>query len=174
MLTWVSAGARLAESFPGFLGAGWVRGGVDSREWHMLYRFVDDDALAGWEGSSERRWWLDGAPGTVRQGQTEKRTGIEGWFDAAAGSVVGPPPRPAPPRWRQAIVIFTVFLPLSLLMNSTLGLLLTDVVPLVVRVAAVTTALTPIMTYFGLPWATKTFAWFLHSEPPPWRRRRTS
>ncbi|WP_422631990.1 antibiotic biosynthesis monooxygenase [Pseudokineococcus basanitobsidens] len=172
MMTWASAGARLAESFPGFLGAGWVRSGPDSREWHMLYRFVDAGALAGWEGSSERRWWLHGAPGTVREVATERRTGIEGWFDAAQGSVVGPAPTGAPARWRQMLVIFSVFLPLSLLVNVTLGAALAALVPLVVRVAVVTTVMTPVMTYLALPWATRRLQWFLDAEPAPWRRRR--
>ncbi|WP_123380331.1 antibiotic biosynthesis monooxygenase [Pseudokineococcus lusitanus] len=178
MMTWVSAGARLAESAPGFLGAGWVRGAVDSREWHMLYRFADEDALARWEGSPERLWWLAGAPGTVRPTRTERRTGIEGWFDAADGVVVGAEglaDRPRrPPRWRQALVIYSVFLPLSLLVNLTLGAAIADHVPLWLRVVVTTTLMTPVMTYLALPWATRRLQWFLDAEPPPWRRRRPS
>jgi len=171
MMTWAGAGARLAESFPGFLGAGWVRGGVESREWHMLYRFADEASLTGWERSAQRRWWLSGAPGTLREAQTERRTGIEGWFDAAQGSVVGPAPKGAPARWRQMLVIFSVFLPLSLLVNATLGTALAGHVPLLVRVALVTTLMTPVMTYLALPWATRALQWFLDGEPAPWRRR---
>ena len=83
----------------------------------MLYRFADDQSLATWEASPQRQWWLGAAQGLVGESQVERRTGIEGWFDPPVTHDVQDlrPAAPAPPRWKQACVIFLVFFPLSLL-----------------------------------------------------------
>jgi antibiotic biosynthesis monooxygenase (ABM) superfamily enzyme len=164
MTAWIRAGLSMAEGFPGFLGGGWVRSRQDADEWHMLCRFADQRSLAAWDSSSERQWWLRSAQGLAEVTRTEQRTGIEGWFDApVAAEVRAPAARPAPPRWKQAITIWLVFFPLNLLATVTLGRAL-DGVPVVLRVAAVTLTLTPIMTYFLLPWITARLEWWLQGR----------
>ena len=82
MTSWLQAGTALAQRFPGFLGAGWVRPEADSETWHMLYRFADAESLQAWEDSPQRQWWRDSAAGLgVVESRVERRTGIEGWFD---------------------------------------------------------------------------------------------
>ena len=71
--------------------------------------------------------------------------------------------RPAPSRWKQATTIWLVSFPLNLLATVTLGRLLADV-PVALRVAVVTLALTPIMTYALLPWITARLDWWLHGR----------
>ena len=171
MIAWVRAGSALAERFPGFLGTGWVRPSADSDEWHMLYRFDSSESLAGWEASSQRTWWLDSAQGLVGESLRERRTGIEGWFDPpqeyAAEDLSAP--ATAPPRWKQAVMIWTAFFPLSLAM----GVLLSSVAPglaLVPRVLLTTVVMTPIMTYVVLPQLTRRLEWWLQGRPAPWRR----
>ncbi len=165
MIAWVRAGSSLAERNPGFLGAGWVRPGADSDEWHMLYRFADHASLDDWESSSERAWWLGSAQGLVGESRLERRTGIEGWFDEPVERDVQDlrPPPPAPPRWKQAIVIWLTFFPLSLVLG--LVLLATGIhVNIVVRTLLTTLVATPIMTYGLLPWMTRRFEWFLKPQ----------
>ncbi|SDR71307.1 hypothetical protein SAMN04488570_0119 [Nocardioides scoriae] len=162
MVAWVRAGSSLAERFPGFLGTGWVRPSDASDEWHMLYRFADQHALDAWESSSQRAWWLGSAQGLVGESLVERRTGIEGWFDEPTSRDVEDlrPATPAPPRWKQATVIWLAFFPLSL----TLGLLLKGTgveVGIVVRTFLTTLVATPIMTYALLPWMTRRFEWWL-------------
>jgi antibiotic biosynthesis monooxygenase (ABM) superfamily enzyme len=169
MLAWIRAGGALAVRFDGFLGTGWVRTGTASDEWHMLYRFADEESLARWEDSSQRRWWLGAAQGIVGESRLERRTGIEGWFDEPTSTDVQDlrPPAPAPPRWKQACVIFLVFFPLSLLVNWAVS----DVdVALPVRVLGSVLVMTPVMTYAALPWITRRMDWWLHGRPAPWRR----
>ncbi|KQZ66784.1 antibiotic biosynthesis monooxygenase [Nocardioides sp. Root151] len=166
MLAWVEAGASLAERFDGFLGVGWVRPAIDSDEWHMLYRFADAAALAVWEASAQRRWWLAAAQGRIGESHVERRTGIEGWFDepttydVSDGADSEPPP-PAPPRWKQMVTIFLVFFPLSLAANWVVGHSIADW-PLVPRVLASVVVMTPLMTYVFLPWITRRMSWWLH------------
>jgi antibiotic biosynthesis monooxygenase (ABM) superfamily enzyme len=154
MFAWVNAGTTLAEDFPGFLGTGWVRPDPASDEWHMLYRFADADALRNWEESPQRQWWLSSAEGFVEHTRTEKRTGIEGWFDRPDEREVAEPGVKAPPRWKQAVTIWLGFFPVSLLAAVTLNRLLVDL-NVVLRTLATTLVLTPIMTYFVLPQVTR-------------------
>ncbi len=178
MVSWLNAGIHLAERFPGFLGAGWVRPEADSTEWHMLYRFADHDALLQWEQSSQRAWWRASASGLgVVEARVEKRTGIEGWFDVpestlvveSAGQQAGTRPPPPPPRWKQACTIFIVFFPLSVAANWLATQLLGDIV-LPLRVLATVLVMTPVMTYVALPWITRSMQWWLRGEPAPWSR----
>ena len=124
MQAWVHAGTSMAERFEGFLGAGWVRSG--SEDWHMLYRFDSREHLDAWERSPERIRWLRSAADLVEHRRTEYRTGIEGWFDEPASSSVhepgaGEPAGPAaPPRWKQASVIWIAFFPTSLALTYLL------------------------------------------------------
>lgn len=179
MLAWIGAGTTLVERFPGFLGAGWVRPGVGSEEWHVLYRFDSPRSLAAWEASDQRGWWLRSAQGIAVDTRRERLTGIEGWFDApverSVEDVPGaarPASRPAPPRWKQMIMIWFAFFPLSLLTSWSLGRLAPglDLLP---RVLLSTIVMTPVMTYVVLPQLTRRLEWFLHGRPAPWRRHRT-
>lgn len=163
MTAWIRAGLSMAEGFPGFLGGGWVRPRGDADEWHMLCRFADQRSLAAWDSSPERQWWLRSAQGLAEVTRTERRTGIEGWFDAPVEAEVRPAPRTAPPRWKQAVTIWLVFFPMNLLATVTLGRLLDDV-PVVLRVAALTLTLTPVMTYLLLPWVTARLDWWLQGR----------
>lgn len=174
MLAWLQAGSSLAEKFEGFLGAGWVRPAEDSAEWHMLYRFADDESLEAWEASPQRAWWLAAGEDRIELTRIERRTGIEGWFDEPQHRDirdlrVQPPP---PPRWKQALVIFLVFYPLSVVVNWLSAEVGADALPLLLRVLLVIAVMTPTMTYLALPWVTRRMEWFLQGQPPPWRRQR--
>jgi antibiotic biosynthesis monooxygenase (ABM) superfamily enzyme len=164
MTAWIRAGLSMAEGFPGFLGGGWVRPRGGSDEWHMLCRFADQRSLADWDSSPERQWWLRSGEGLAEVTRTERRTGIEGWFDApVVAEVSTPAARSAPPRWKQAVTIWLVFFPVNLLATVTLGRLLEDV-HVVLRVLVVTLTLTPVMTYVFLPWVTSRLEWWLHGR----------
>ena len=162
MLAWVQAGTSLAEKFDGFLGSGWVRPSEDSGDWHMLYRFADADSLAAWEASPQRAWWIEAAQGRIESTRVERRTGIEGWFDepATVESLSAPPP--APPRWKQMVIIFMGFFPLSLTINYVVSQTPLADWPLPLRVLVSIVVLTPVMTYVLLPWITRRMSWWLH------------
>lgn len=153
---WARAGQELARVFPGYLGSGWVRARGDSDVWHMLYRFDSAEELQVWEDSAERRHWLRMAEPFVTTTRSERRTGIEGWFDAPLESdvVPGPAENAAPPRWKQMVSIFLPFLPLSLAMNYLMAAVAGDW-PLWLRSTVSVMVLTPLMTYLFLPWTTR-------------------
>ncbi|MGV9762593.1 antibiotic biosynthesis monooxygenase [Micromonospora tulbaghiae] len=172
VVAWMRAGTTLAESFPGFLGAGFVRSAPGSGEWHVMYRFADADTLRGWEDSPQRRWWLGSAQGMVEHTRVERRTGIEGWFDPPVDHVAetfGEPEPVAPPRWKQAVTIWLAFFPLSLAATLLTARFLADV-PLAGRTLLMTLVLTPLMTYLVLPRITRALHRWLHGRPAPTRQ----
>lgn len=164
--SWVQTGVNKANRYPGFLGSGWVRAGADSQVWHMLYRFADEDTLVAWEDSAERAAWLATGEGLVLSERSRRRSGIEGWFDEpATGSITVPtttgttsvPVASAPPRWKQAVTIWLGFFPVNLVFTYAVSPVPGwDALPIWLRVLATTLVLTPIMTYWVLPWVTRT------------------
>jgi len=151
---WVQAGVNLANRYPGFLGSGWVRSSDGSHDWHMLYRFADAATLDAWEGSDDRLRWLAQGHGLVEERRVERRTGIEGWFDAGAAAAVAPV---APPRWKQSVSIWLGFFPVNLAFTLLVGALVPgwDDVAVLARVLVTTLVLTPVMTYLVLPRVTR-------------------
>jgi antibiotic biosynthesis monooxygenase (ABM) superfamily enzyme len=163
---WVQAGIRMATTFPGFLGSGWVRAGAESDTWHMLYRFSDEVTLEAWENSAQRVGWLDDGKEFMEQSRVEKRTGIERWFDAPSETSAENSSLPAPPpRWKQAISIALAYLPLSF----TFTLLATTFIPaweslgIFLNALLSTLVLAPIMTYWMLPFVTRLIRGWLYA-----------
>ncbi|WP_149360014.1 antibiotic biosynthesis monooxygenase [Lolliginicoccus suaedae] len=158
---WTEAGIALARTFPGFLGAGWVRSSTTTRRYHVQYRFASDGCLRDWMRSSLRSAWLAHGRSFSRDAAVHQRTGIEGWFDPAVPTsmqgAVPVDPRPAsdqaPPRWKQAVTIWLGFFPLSLLVNILLAPQLADV-NVVASTLLLTVCVTPVMVYAVLPFIT--------------------
>lgn len=160
---WVQAGVNLANTYPGFLGSGWVRDGASSTTWHMLYRFENEARLVEWEHSDDRSSWLAQASDFVRESRVQRRTGIEGWFDDPTPTRGVEVVMSSPPRWKQAISIWLIFFPANLVVSALLGLLpFWNDTHLALRLLVSTVILTPMMTYWGLPFITRLLAPWLH------------
>ena len=161
---WVQEGINLASTYPGFLGSGWVRASAGSHEWHLLYRFSDVTLLDEWEASDDRAGWLFDGRELVEVSRVDKRTGIEGWFDTPEPDDAGALGASAPPRWKQAVIIGLGFYPA----NLAFTLLAIAVVPgwrsfwPLLTVLISTLILTPIMTFWVLPFITRMLRPWLH------------
>lgn len=172
---WVKHGVALATLFPGFLGAGWVREEPGSVRWHMIYRFADRATLEAWERSVERAQWILAGASFARESRVERRTGIEGWFDAPEGVVLQDDARveirqstPAPPVWKQMIVVWLAFFPMNVLVTFLLGLIPGFAeLALPLRLLISTVILTPIMVGLILPFITRLAAPWLHPRSRP-------
>ncbi|QAY72915.1 antibiotic biosynthesis monooxygenase [Agromyces protaetiae] len=175
---WVQTGVNLANKYPGFLGSGWVRAGEQSHVWHMLYRFANEETLEAWEQSPERTWWLSTGQAFVQSERSRRRTGIEGWFDepptgsipvvdASGAALDETAPPPAPPRWKQAVTIWLGFFPVNLVFSYLISPVPGwDLLPIVVRVLVTTLVLTPIMTFWVLPFVTRSLRRWLAPRAP--------
>jgi antibiotic biosynthesis monooxygenase (ABM) superfamily enzyme len=164
---WVQSGVQLANRWPGFLGSGWIRVAEGRSDWVMLYRFADAERLAAWEDSQERRQWLARGEGLVVDQAVTRRTGIEGWFDPPVrqDEPSGPPLLAAPPRWKQSVAIWLGFFPVNLAFTLLVAWLVPafDGLPLGLQVLASTLVLTPIMSFWVLPWITGRLRGWLHA-----------
>src|SRR4051812_31824758 len=69
----------VASRFPGNLGATLLHPGPDSSEYHLVYRFSDDESLAVWERSEQRRAFMGRMRHMVEQERRseERRVGKE-------------------------------------------------------------------------------------------------
>ncbi|HEY4604639.1 MAG TPA: antibiotic biosynthesis monooxygenase [Blastococcus sp.] len=102
-----SAILRVASGFPGNLGATLLHPGPDSSEYHLVYRFSDDESLAEWEDSAERRHFLARMSGLVEDERYARVTGLDSFFTR--------PAQPGP-RWRLTLLtVAAVFAITSLL-----------------------------------------------------------
>jgi len=167
---WVQAGVNLANRYDGFLGSGWVRGRADGDEWHMLYRFADRERLDAWENSAERAEWLERGRELVTHQRTERRTGIEGWFDAAPRDATGALALdvPAtPPPWKQTIAIWCGFFPVNTAFTYVIAWLWPayGTLPIWLRCLISTAILCPIMVPFVLPLVTGWLKPWLTAQP---------
>ena len=92
---WADDVLQVAAGFPGNLGASLLHPGPDSSEYHLVYRFEDDESLAAWERSSERRSALSHVEKMVDDERYQRVSGLESFFTRS--------PEPGP-RWRMTVL----------------------------------------------------------------------
>ncbi|WP_309229821.1 MULTISPECIES: antibiotic biosynthesis monooxygenase [unclassified Blastococcus] len=113
---WADDVLQVAAGFPGNLGASLLLPGPDSAEYHLVYRFADDEALAAWEGSAERRAALARAEELAPEVRYARVDGLENFLPRSA---------PAGPRWRLTLVtiaaVFAITSLFQLLVTPHLG-----------------------------------------------------
>jgi antibiotic biosynthesis monooxygenase (ABM) superfamily enzyme len=140
-----------AASFPGNLGATLLHPGPDSSEYHLVYRFADDESLAAWERSAQRRAFLDRMRHMVEQERYNRVAGLESFFTRA--------PRPGP-RWRMTVLtIVAVFA-----ITSTMQLLVMPLLsgwPMALRLLLSACVVVTLLGYLVMPALTKLFAGWL-------------
>ncbi|MGY1772174.1 antibiotic biosynthesis monooxygenase [Blastococcus sp. SYSU D00813] len=98
---WAEDVLRVARTFPGNLGGTLLRPGPGSSEYHLVYRFTDDAALAAWERSPQRQAALASMREMVDGERISRVAGLDSFFTR--------PARPGP-RWRSTVLtVFAVF-----------------------------------------------------------------
>jgi antibiotic biosynthesis monooxygenase (ABM) superfamily enzyme len=96
---WTEDVLQRAARFPGNLGATLLRPGPGSSEYHLVYRFADDESLAAWERSPERRRALAELESMVDEERYVRFSGLDSFFTR--------PARPGP-RWRLTVLTIAV------------------------------------------------------------------
>ena len=142
--------------FPGYLGAEFHRPGPDGI-WRSVFRFDNPAHLEAFERSDFRAAMLaEGADLFATDAAWERMTGLEFWFDPPPGTKV---PQPSP--HRMALVLIAVVFTLVLILNLTLGPLMTGW-PLALRVLATVCIQVGLMTYVIMPRLTPLIARFIY------------
>ena len=146
---WAADTLRLAATFPGNLGATMLRPGEGSSEYHLVYRFADDESLAGWERSPERRGMLERLAEMVDEERYARVSGLESFFTRPAQ----PPPGP---RWRLTVLtIAAVFAVTSMLQQFVMPLL--NGWPLGLRLLLSATVVVILLGHVLMPALTRVF-----------------
>jgi antibiotic biosynthesis monooxygenase (ABM) superfamily enzyme len=100
---WAAGVQELLTGFTGNLGSSLLRPGPDSDEYHLVFRFTDDEALSAWERSPERAAALEEVHRLVTDVRTARAVGLESFFAV--------PARPGPVwrSWLLTVVVVLVF-----------------------------------------------------------------
>lgn len=149
---WAENVLAQAAGFPGNLGVSLLHPGPDSSEYHLVYRFTDDESLAAWERSPQRRTALAKAEKMVDDVRYARAQGLESFFTRG--------PRPGP-RWRMTVLtIVAVFV-----ISSTFQQLVAPHLaswPLELRVLLSALVIVLAMAHLVMPLLTRLFARWLH------------
>ena len=100
---WAEDVQALVATFPGHLGSSLLHPGPGSDEFHLVYRFRDDESLAAWERSTERREALQRVSRLVEDERTARAVGLESFFAVPAR------PGPAWRSWLLTVAVVLVF-----------------------------------------------------------------
>jgi antibiotic biosynthesis monooxygenase (ABM) superfamily enzyme len=106
---WADDVLQVASEFPGNLGASLLHPGPDSSEYHLVYRFTDDQSLAAWERSAERRTALAHVQDMVDDERYARVDGLESFFTR--------PAQPGP-RWRLTLVTIAAVFAITTVMQQ--------------------------------------------------------
>jgi antibiotic biosynthesis monooxygenase (ABM) superfamily enzyme len=153
---WSADLTRRAARFPGFLGAGLLQPSHVGEPWHVVYRFDSAAHLRDWEASPVRAAHLAAGEDLVHATDRHQISGLETWF-ALPGRTA-----PAPPRWKMILVSLAATYALQLVFNLPFGGF-GWVMPL--RVGAIATVVTFLMTWTVMPWAARMLQDWLYAPP---------
>ena len=149
---WAENVLGMASRFPGNLGASLLHPGPGSCEYHLVYRFEDDESLAAWERSSERRSALAHVEEMVDDERYARVAGLESFFTR--------PAQPGP-RWRMTVLtiaaVFTITAMLQVLVMPYV-----DAVPWPARLLGSAVVVVLLLGHVLMPALTRLFAGWLH------------
>jgi antibiotic biosynthesis monooxygenase (ABM) superfamily enzyme len=149
---WADDVLGVAAGFPGNLGASLLHPGPDSSEYHLVYRFEDDESLAAWERSTERRSALAHVEKMVDDERYQRVSGLDSFFTRS--------PKPGP-RWRMTLLtIAAVFAITSLFQQFVTPHVASW--PLELRLALSATVVVLLLGNVLMPALTRLFARWLH------------
>jgi uncharacterized protein len=146
-----------AAQFPGYLGAEFHRPVSAGGDYRSVFRFDSLPHLDAFERSDFRAGMLaEAAPLFATDAAWERMTGLEFWFDPPPGTRVA---QPSP--HRMTLVLVAVVFTLVLVLNLTLGPLMTTW-PLPLRLLVTVSIQVGLMTYVIMPRLTPLIARFIY------------
>ncbi len=158
-------GFDAASSFPGHLGATWLRAEGSRHRYYTILNFADEERLDDWMTSEERERWIRRLDGIARE-HRHHTTGLETWFSMPGDAV------PAPGRPKMVLVTLCAVYPLSLVFQW-LVVPWTQQFPILVRSAVFPLIVVPVLTYALMPGLSRVLRGWLypvHRTHPPARR----
>lgn len=150
---WIHEAARLLEHHDGFQGMTALPPGQhhSGPEHVLVLRFGDYASMRAWKRSEARRRWIGRLEElTVDVGAWQEQTGLETWFTLDSRAT----PTGPPPRWKQAVLTLVGLLPVLLVMELTVGRLLSGL-PAWARILTTTPVVVAAMAWLVMPTITR-------------------
>jgi uncharacterized protein len=132
--------------------------GSGSREYGIVRKFIDRDALLEFRTSPEYLEWNHLAVDlTEGSGRTEELSGLESWFTLPDAQL-----RPLP-KWKMAIATFLGVCPVAMILNLTLGPVIQSW-HFILKNAVFNACVVGILTWVVMPQVTKILHSWLHPK----------
>jgi len=130
--------------------------GDGSREYGIIRKFVDHDAVMAFRTSAEYLEWNQLAVElTEGNGRTEELTGLESWFTLPGAAVH------ALPKWKMAIATFIGVFPVAAVLGMTLGPVI-HTWNFILRNAVFNACVVILLTWVVMPFVTRVLHGWLH------------
>ncbi len=130
--------------------------GSDSREYGIIRKFTNRDALMEFRSSPEYLEWNQLAVElTEGAGRTEELCGLESWF-TLPGAALHPLPK-----WKMAVATFLGVFPVAMVLNLTLGPVIRSW-PFVAANAVFNAGVVSLLTWVVMPLITRALHGWLH------------
>ncbi|MEU8589208.1 antibiotic biosynthesis monooxygenase [Streptomyces sp. NPDC048664] len=167
---WQEKVLRAQERSPGFMGSELFApvDGIQDR-WVVVFRFDTREHLDQWLASDARGKLLDeGREYVARYDVRRISSAFSGWFRFGDAEQAG-----VPPNWKQAMSVLLALYPTVMVLNLTVGRLLTDAgVPGVLGLFVSNVLSVSILTWILMPKVVnRAFAFWLAPDRPRSRRR---
>lgn len=153
---WATRLTAAAHDAPGHEGSS-VIGGSSGGAQVILLRFASEPSAQRWCASPVYRALLREADASSVPGEAPQvRSGLETWF-----TIPGAPPRPAPPRWKMALVTWLALLPQVVALAYLLAPLH---LPFLVNAAVSTAIPVAMLAWVVMPRLTRQLEGWLHAR----------
>jgi antibiotic biosynthesis monooxygenase (ABM) superfamily enzyme len=163
--------AEFQQALREFLQASFAHGGVlgatmivpspgsDSREFGILRTFASEHERDEFYASPGFKAWEEKCRPMVESDSWSQRPlhGLEAWFRS--------PHKPPPPRWKMSVATFLGVFPLAMMLNLTIGPLISDW-PFILRNAVFNTFVVGLLAYAVMPVVTKILHGWLQPKTP--------
>jgi hypothetical protein len=147
-------------TLPGQLGVHIMRPapGSESREYSIVRKFVDRQAVAAFRTSPEYLDWNQTALDlTEGNGKVHELTGLESWFTIPGGTLH------ALPKWKMAVATVLGVFPTSILLGETIGPWIHPW-PLLLRSLTFAALMVALLTWVVMPIVSRLLHRWLHPE----------
>jgi len=155
----VSGISQAAMTFQGHLGINIFLPTRTTNYYRIVFKFDSRRNFIAWETSDIRQKWLErfnqvdaGDP------QLEVLSGLETWFTSADEEAVVPPRK-----YKMMIVVWLSVFPLSILLNYLFRPMISEL-HIMLQIAMISIIIVTLMTYIVMPFMSKLFHRWLHSD----------
>lgn len=142
--SWAIALFRLAAEQPGYLGGGVLAAGKPEGEWHIIYRFANEEAARSWERSFTWSHWGAGSASFTQEPTSGQASILREWFEGPVRML------PPPAKWKLWFVNTGAVFPPVLIFNALVIPFLAEV-NVLVKTLTLCVGVSAVVTWLVMP-----------------------